>query len=252
MRVIHKLTTVLVLFTGLLTLPHHSSATKDPKVDPMSSITIDASISNKKQPVTLGLFGSETQKALVAYQKQQNLPITGKADSGTLKNLGLDQDVHTDTLKVGGKGLKVIFLQEKLVKLGKLKGPFYSGIVEHPVTSQRVIPNNLGSKKDLVSPNPKATTQIQVKATAYTSDCSGCSGITKTGIDLNQNPHEKVIAVDPNIIPLGTKVYVPGYGYAVAGDTGGAINGHHIDVHLESKHAANKWGVKTLNITVVN
>jgi 3D (Asp-Asp-Asp) domain-containing protein len=252
MKSIHKLTTVLVLVTGLLSLPHHSSAAVDPMVNPMSSITTDASISNHKQPVTLGLFGTETQKALIAYQKQQNLPVTGNADSETINKLGLEQDINTDSLKVGGKGLKVIFLQEKLVNLGLLKGPFYSGIVKHPFSTQSPLPNDLGSKKDLVTPKHPNTTQIQVKATAYTKDCPGCSGITKTGIDLNQDPHKKVIAVDPDIIPLGSKVYIPGYGTAVAGDTGGAINGHHIDVYLESKEAAQKWGVKTLNITVVN
>ncbi len=45
----------------------------------------------------------------------------------------------------------------------------------------------------------------------------------------------KVIAVDPRVIPLGTKVYVEGYGYAVAADTGGAIKGYKIDVILSIK-----------------
>ena len=53
---------------------------------------------------------------------------------------------------------------------------------------------------------------------------------TATGLILNNNPNAKVIAVDPSVIPLGTKVYVEGYGYAVAADTGGAIKGHKIDV----------------------
>ena len=62
-------------------------------------------------------------------------------------------------------------------------------------------------------------------ATAYTAYCNGCSGITTTGINLRANPNLKVIAVDPSVIPLGSKVWVEGYGYAVAGDTGGAIKG---------------------------
>ena len=63
-------------------------------------------------------------------------------------------------------------------------------------------------------------------ATAYTAHCNGCSGITATGINLRANPNLKVIAVDPSVIPLGSKVWVEGYGYAVAGDTGGAIKGN--------------------------
>ena len=90
-----------------------------------------------------------------------------------------------------------------------------------------------------------------VEATAYTAGCSGCSGITATGINLNNDPYAKVIAVDPNVIPLGTQVYVEGYGYAVAGDTGGAIKGNKIDVHLPTKEEAYNWGRKTVNITLI-
>jgi len=57
-------------------------------------------------------------------------------------------------------------------------------------------------------------------ASAFTSGCSGCSGMTATGINLKANPNMKVIAVDPNKIPLGTRVWVEGYGEAIAGDAG--------------------------------
>src|SRR5699024_5355925 len=49
---------------------------------------------------------------------------------------------------------------------------------------------------------------IQVTATAYTAKCDGCSGVTSTGVGLNATPDAKVIAVDPGVSPLGTKVYV--------------------------------------------
>ena len=74
--------------------------------------------------------------------------------------------------------------------------------------------------------------EIFVTATAYTASCSGCSGTTATGINLHANPNAKVIAVDPNVIPLGSKVFVEGYGYAIAADTGGAIKGNKIDVFI--------------------
>ncbi|WP_087971992.1 3D domain-containing protein [Oceanobacillus rekensis] len=92
---------------------------------------------------------------------------------------------------------------------------------------------------------------FSVESTAYTAGCSGCSGITATGINLNNDPYAKVIAVDPNVIPLGTEVYVEGYGYAVAGDTGGAIKGNKIDIHLPTKDEAYNWGRKTVNITII-
>jgi 3D (Asp-Asp-Asp) domain-containing protein/LysM repeat protein len=92
---------------------------------------------------------------------------------------------------------------------------------------------------------------IQVTATAYTASCEGCSGVTATGIDLNQNPNQKVIAVDPNVIPLGTKVYVEGYGEAIAGDTGGAIKGNKIDLYMPHHSDAVSWGRQTVNVTIL-
>jgi len=91
---------------------------------------------------------------------------------------------------------------------------------------------------------------FDVTSTAYTANCSGCSGITSTGIDLNKNPSTKVIAVDPSVIPLGSLVHVEGYGYAIAGDTGGAIRGNKIDVFVPTKKEAMNWGVRTVKVTI--
>lgn len=93
--------------------------------------------------------------------------------------------------------------------------------------------------------------EFYVNSTAYTAYCTGCSGITTTGINLRQNPDMKVIAVDPSVIPLGTKVYVEGYGHAVAGDTGSAIKGNKIDVFFPTKAEAYRWGVKKVKITIL-
>jgi uncharacterized protein YabE (DUF348 family) len=94
--------------------------------------------------------------------------------------------------------------------------------------------------------------EFYVNATAYTADCNGCSGQTATGINLRANPDVKVIAVDPSIIPLGTKVYVEGYGYAVAADTGSAIRGYAIDVFVPNTSSAYRWGRRKVKIKVLN
>ncbi|WP_046174462.1 3D domain-containing protein [Domibacillus indicus] len=106
------------------------------------------------------------------------------------------------------------------------------------------------------APAPQSSTksvqkELTVKSTAYTAYCSGCSGITATGINLKKNPNAKVIAVDPKVIPLGTKVYVEGYGEAVAGDTGGAIKGNKIDVHMSTSQKARNWGVRTVKVQIL-
>lgn len=102
------------------------------------------------------------------------------------------------------------------------------------------------------APAEPAGRTLIVSATAYTASCTGCSGITATGINLKANPGLKVIAVDPNVIPLGSKVYVEGYGYAVAGDTGGAIKGNKIDLFMAKQSSAIAFGRQQVKVTVLN
>ncbi|WP_336047022.1 3D domain-containing protein [Solibacillus ferritrahens] len=92
---------------------------------------------------------------------------------------------------------------------------------------------------------------MTVEASAFTASCKGCSGKTASGINLKKNPDVKLIAVDPKIIPLGTKVWVEGYGIAVAGDTGGSIKGSKIDVFVKSKKTALNWGRKKVEIKIL-
>ncbi|MBB4825405.1 3D (Asp-Asp-Asp) domain-containing protein [Sporosarcina luteola] len=113
-----------------------------------------------------------------------------------------------------------------------------------PKTKAAVIPTSQDEP-------PGEGMELIVTATAYTAYCTGCSGTTAYGIDLRSNPDQKVIAVDPSIIPLGTKVWVEGYGEAIAGDTGGAIKGHKIDVFIPSYENAMEWGVKKVKIKVL-
>lgn len=98
--------------------------------------------------------------------------------------------------------------------------------------------------------------KLSMKATAYTSSsaCTGKNpgdkgfGITASGMKAQVG----VVAVDPSVIPLGTKLYVEGYGYAVAGDTGGAIKGHKIDLYFNSHSEAIRFGIKNLDVYVLN
>lgn len=71
-------------------------------------------------------------------------------------------------------------------------------------------------------------------------------GRTATGT----KPRIGTVAVDPRIIPLGSRIYVEGYGWARAEDTGSAIKGKRIDVWLPSRSQALKWGVRKVKVTV--
>ena len=106
-------------------------------------------------------------------------------------------------------------------------------------------------KKTPSRSNGTVVKEIMVTSSAYTASCRGCSGVTTTGINLKKNPNLKVIAVDPRVIKLGTKVYVEGYGYAIAGDTGGSIRGNKIDVFMPNHSSALKWGRKTVKVKIL-
>lgn len=92
---------------------------------------------------------------------------------------------------------------------------------------------------------------LRVKATAYSAGEDGGTR-TASGTSTKRNPNGySTIAVDPDVIPLGTRVYIPGYGYAIAEDTGGAINGNIIDVYFNSSSEMSRWGVKYLTIYIL-
>jgi resuscitation-promoting factor RpfB len=88
---------------------------------------------------------------------------------------------------------------------------------------------------------------LSMVATAYTADCAGCSGVTASGRPAGHG----IVAVDPRVIPLGTHMYIPGYGHAVAGDTGGAIRGHRIDLGFNSNAQANRFGRRPVTVYLI-
>ena len=128
-------------------------------------------------------------------------------------------------------------------------------VIEEPVTKVVAVGTKVVTAAVSRSSNSKSTRnskEFYVTATAYTADCEGCSGTTATGLNLKKNSNAKVIAVDPSVIPLGTKVWVEGYGNAVAADIGSAIKGNKIDVFINSKQKANNWGEKKVRIKILD
>lgn len=89
---------------------------------------------------------------------------------------------------------------------------------------------------------------LNVVATGYTPYDPGCNGVTAIGTPARRG----VIAVDPKVIPMGTKLYIPGYGTAVAEDVGGAIKGNKIDLCYSTKQEAYSWGVRNITVYVLD
>ncbi|SHF15616.1 protein of unknown function [Desulfofundulus australicus DSM 11792] len=84
---------------------------------------------------------------------------------------------------------------------------------------------------------------IEMVATAYTHTGNN----TASGV----YPRYGVVAVDPRVIPLGTRLYVEGYGYATALDMGSSIRGNRIDLFMESAAEARRWGVRRVMVYVL-
>jgi peptidoglycan DL-endopeptidase CwlO len=91
------------------------------------------------------------------------------------------------------------------------------------------------------APSPAGAGALTVTATAYTLE-----GNTATGAPVGYG----VVAVDPSVIPLGTRMTIPGYGEGVAADTGGAIQGAVIDLWFPTAAQAAAWGRQTVTITL--
>lgn len=179
----------------------------------------------------------ELKTAQADYQKQaENL----EESIHTLKNKVADNQTVLEEMKAQAEMAKDTTVDEDGDK-PKVE----------PLASKKKEESKTSEAKDttITTPSSDGGTSLTVSATAYSSD-NGLGFITATGINLHQNP--MCIAVDPSVIPLGKMVEVPGYGIAIAGDTGGAIKGNIIDVHLPTTAQAQAWGRKTIQINVLS
>ncbi|MHB8125045.1 MAG: 3D domain-containing protein [Desulfitobacteriaceae bacterium] len=139
--------------------------------------------------------------------------------------------------------------QQQVVKLSKTgtkvdQEIIYSSDLLVPQTEviERNSKPNIGEKFDLN--NLAVVKTYQVEATAYTFT----GNLTATG----KTPRVGLIAVDPKVIPLGSRLYIEGYGYAIAADTGGDIKGNKIDIFLNSERECVEWGRKKTKLFLLN
>lgn len=112
-------------------------------------------------------------------------------------------------------------------QIGMVKIPQIKRTVRKPLTSRKIY------EKTMI-----------MEATAYCTGCDGVGTKTASGTRIRQG----VVAVDPKMIKLGTWLYIEGYGFAQALDTGGAIKGNRIDLFMESCSEAKKWGRRKVKV----
>ena len=106
----------------------------------------------------------------------------------------------------------------------------------------------LARKREMAPPAAGAGRPMRCEATGYSAGSGGADHRCATGALATHG----VIAVDPRVIPLGTHVYVPGYGYAIAADTGGAIKGNRIDLCYDTNGEAIRWGRRMVTIVILD
>ncbi len=172
-----------------------------------------------------GLFGPRTYNALIRFQRDNKLVVNGKIDEAAKKALDMLPAIPTPP---------------------------------EPKVAQ-------ASPKSTSTPAPAVTTVtkpsdpevsrgggrvITMVATGYTDapeeNWPYAGAPSYIGLPLARG----IVAVDPNVIPMGTKLYIEGYGAAIAADQGGAIKGNRIDLFFDSKAEAFDWGMRTIKVTV--
>ncbi len=147
--------------------------------------------------------------------------------------------ISTRVVYENGKEISRKVISEKVVK-----APVQQVILQGTLGVLNV---SRGSASDVLY-----SKSIRVKATAYYDSGRNGNAYTASGTKTRRNPKGySSIAVDPRVVPLGTKVYVEGYGYAIAEDTGGAIKGNTIDVFFDSARETYNWGVKYVNLYIL-
>ena len=102
--------------------------------------------------------------------------------------------------------------------------------------------------------------KLNMVATAYTSECDGCTGITATGYDVRNTVYKdgyRVVATDKSVIPMESLLYIESVNnsfkpfIAISSDVGGAIKGNRIDILVENKSKAYDFGVRDIKVTIL-
>lgn len=168
------------------------------------------------------------EKFQVVYKKDSSIPrgqtvVKQEGENGLSRKL------------VREKYYKNTKIDEDIVQTSELVRPVNRIILEGTAEPKKMIHNRPYSK------------MIHMHASAYLPHDGGGSGITATGVRARRG----IVAVDPNVIPLGTRLYIPGYGEALAADTGGAIRGNKIDLVMESYSEAINFGRRGVEVYIL-
>lgn len=186
----------------------------------------------------------ETQSISIPYNVYKNHTCSVWEGQRRVRQEGLPgiRNVTTEITYIGG-----VEQSREVVEESMLLQPV-NAIVD-------VGTGRLGALTDVTSPYFHYVRRVRMEATAYTAGF-GCTGkrpgdpgyrITASGRRVEHG----IVAVDRRVIPLGTRLYVEGYGFAIAADVGGAIRGYRIDLFMESLQDALRFGRRDLYVWIL-
>ncbi len=226
-----------------------------------------------------GVCGSDTVKAIEHFQKDAGLDadgICGQKTFDLLQDRGKEREMaEAEEVPVGGivklgrRGPGVAHVQELLIAKGYLSGEAdgtcgskTAGAIAHFQKDMGLTADGVCGSLTYAALTGEVREKrpahhehyaknkgqvVYVSATAYSAYDPGNSRRTASGTPVRRG----VIAVDPSFIALGTRVYIPGYGEAVAEDVGWGVRGNHIDVAFDSHEEAMAFGRQDLEIYII-
>lgn len=189
-----------------------------------------------------------------------------------------DATMAASNLSLGSRGSEVVQLQETLNTkgywCGATDGTFgtktYQGVTRFQKDASLVVDGIVGPKTGQALGLLSNTTSTSGSAVSRGATVASRGGkvinMVATGYDSSWESNypfygqpsysglplaRGIVAVDPNVIAMGTRLYVEGYGDAIAADQGGAIKGNRIDLYFDSRQEAMNWGMKTVKVTIL-
>ena len=221
------------------------AAGADPSANPAVTPALSAPLVDDMVITAPAVFARVTrEKVAVPFATEQTLDSSLRRGETRLVSEGrpgVSLRVFRTLVTNGIQGAPTLVAEEPV------SGPVARVVAVGAGSGARLM-NASNTRGAVIKPAPKGGRRMRVRSSGYAPGSGGADHRTATGAAAVRG----VIAVDPKVIPLGTRVYVPGYGYAVAADTGGAIKGTRVDLCFGSYAEAISWGRRAVTLVILD
>lgn len=183
----------------------------------------------------------------LSNEQVARLVIGGKYGNGDARKLSIESQGYNydEVQKEVSKLLEIN--SDKIVSTLNIVSKTITSTKSTPTESNRIEETMEAEQVIDVEQTAESSTHT-MQASAYSTQQKNLSRYTADGTDLIKNP--RVVAVDPKVIPLGTKVKIEGYGTYISADTGGAIKGNRIDIHFQTVKECFDFGRRDVKVTI--